>query len=126
MKFTTTVSLSIAALALLSFSPAARAEGDPAAGKVVFNKCAVCHTVDPTKKSLGPTLFGVVGRHSASVEGYAYSPAMKAADKTWDAATLDEYLTNPQGMVHGSKMIFPGLPKPEDRANVIAYLATLK
>ena len=51
---------------------------------------------------------------------------MKAADKTWDEATLDTYLTDPQGMVHGSKMVFPGLPKPEDRANVIAYLSTLK
>ncbi len=92
----------------------------------MFNKCAVCHTIDPAKEGVGPTLFGVVGRHSASLEGCTYSPAMKAADKTWDDATLDAYLTNPQAMVKSSKMIFPGLPKPEDRANVIAYLSTLK
>ncbi|MDR3533539.1 MAG: cytochrome c family protein [Rhodopila sp.] len=115
-----------AALTSIGLSSAAHAQGDPAAGKTVFNKCAVCHTTDPAKKGLGPTLFGVVGRHSASVEGYSYSAAMKAADKTWDAATLDAYLTNPQVIVHGTKMIFPGLPKPEDRANVIAYLSTLK
>jgi cytochrome c len=115
-----------AALAVVSISSAARAAGDAAAGKIVFNKCAVCHSTDPAKKGLGPTLFGVVGRHSASVEGFAYSPAMKAADKTWDEATLDVYLTDPKAAVPGTKMIFPGLPKPEDRANVIAYLATLK
>jgi cytochrome c len=126
MKFTLTVPLAIAALTSSGFSLAAHAQGDPAAGKTVFNKCAVCHTIDPAKKGLGPTLFGVVGRHSASLEGFSYSPAMKAADKTWDEATLDAYLTNPQAMVKGSKMIFPGLPKPEDRANVIAYLSTLK
>ena len=117
----------IAALTVLAgLASPARAEGDPKAGKTVFNKCAVCHTADPNKKGLGPTLFGVVGRHSASLPGFNYSEPMKAADKTWDEATLDVYLTDPQGMVKGSKMIFPGLPKPEDRANVIAYLETLK
>jgi cytochrome c len=117
-----------AALALLVLASAApaRADGDPAAGKVVFAKCAICHTTDPAKKGIGPTLFGVVGRKSASVEGFSYSEAMKKADKTWDPATLDAYLTNPKAMVPGTKMIFPGLPKAEDRANVIAYLATLK
>jgi cytochrome c len=116
----------VGTLTCMGFSSTAHAQGDPAAGKSVFNKCAVCHTIDPAKKSVGPTLFGVVGRHSASLDGYSYSPAMKTADKTWDAATLDVYLTNPQVVVHGSKMLFPGLPKPEDRANVIAYLSTLK
>src|ERR1700712_3720265 len=123
------VAFALAAAAMLitiSLSSQARADGDPVAGKAVFNKCAICHTVDPKKKGLGPTLFGVVGRHSATVEGFNYSEPMKAADKTWDEATLEVYLTDPQGMVHGSKMVFPGLPKPEDRANVIAYLATLK
>lgn len=99
---------------------------DPVAGKAVFAKCALCHTIDPAKKNIGPTLFGVVGRHSASVEGYTYSPAMKAIDKTWDEATLEIYLTKPQEFVPGTKMTFAGLPNPEDRANLIAYLATLK
>ena len=99
---------------------------DVAAGKTVFGKCALCHSVDPSKKNIGPTLFGIVGRHSASVEGYTYSPGMKALDKTWDAATLDLYLTKPQDLVPGTKMSFAGLPNAEDRANLIAYLATLK
>jgi cytochrome c len=118
--------LTAAALLALAFAAPALADGDAAAGKTVFNKCAICHTVDPAKKGIGPTLFGVLGRKSASVEGFSYSEAMKKADKTWDEATLDTYLTNPKALVPGTKMVFPGLPKPEDRANVIAYLGTLK
>jgi cytochrome c len=115
-----------AALAIVALSSTAYADGDAAAGKNVFNKCAICHSPAPGKNSVGPTLFGVVGRHTASVAGYSYSDAMKAANKTWDAATLDVYLTDPKAMVPGTKMTFAGLPKPEDRANLIAYLATLK
>ena len=118
--------LTAAALVALAGAVPARADGDPAAGKTVFAKCAICHTIDPAKKGIGPTLFGVVGRKSASIEGFSYSEAMKNANKTWDEATLDTYLTNPKALVPGTKMIFPGLPKAEDRANVIAYLATLK
>lgn len=114
------------AVAVVSLTSAAHADGDAAAGKSVFNKCAICHTTDPAKKGLGPTLFGVVGRHSAGVEGFSYSDGMKAANKTWDAATLDAYLADPKAVVPGTKMTFAGLPKAEDRANVIAYLATLK
>lgn len=117
--------IAVAPLAL-AFAAPARADGDAAAGKIVFAKCAICHTTDPAKKGIGPTLFGVVGRKSATVPGYAYSEAMKSVNVTWDPATLDKYLTNPRAMVPGTKMLFPGLPKEEDRANVIAYLATLK
>ena len=112
--------------AVAGVSSTAHADGDVAAGKGVFNKCALCHTTDAAKKGIGPTLFGVLGRHSAGVEGFSYSEGMKAANKTWDLATLDAYLADPKGQVPGTKMVFAGLPKPEDRANVIAYLATLK
>jgi cytochrome c len=114
------------ALATVSLTSAALAGGDAEAGKKVFSKCAVCHTAVAGKNGLGPSLFGVVGRPSASVPGYNYSDAMKAANKTWDETTLDAYLTDPKVAVPGNKMAFAGLPKPEDRANVIAYLATLK
>ena len=120
------LSIAAAVLATLCFPAVAYADGDAVAGKRVFNQCAVCHSSQPGKTILGPSLFGVVGRHSASLEGYPYSDAMKAADKTWDAATLDAYLTKPQAMVPGTKMTFAGLSKAEDRANVIAYLETLK
>ncbi len=120
------VTANVLTLSMLLLGPTAAMAGDEVAGKAVFGKCAVCHSVDPAKKSIGPTLFGVVGRPSGSVEGYTYSPAMKAAAKTWDEATIDAYLTDPKTYVPGNKMTFAGLPKPEDRANVIAYLATLK
>ncbi len=123
MKLTRTV---VCALAMSALASSAYAAGDPVEGKKVFAKCGVCHLVQPGKTLTGPSLFGVVGRHSASVEKFPYSDGMKKLDKTWDEATLDAYLTNPKAMVPSTKMAFPGLPNAEDRANVIAYLATLK
>lgn len=105
---------------------AARAEGDADAGKAVFGKCAACHSPNAGENKLGPSLHGVVGRHSHSLDGYNYSDAMKGYDVTWDAATLDHYLENPRGVVQGTRMIFPGLKDEKDRQNVIAYLETLK
>lgn len=118
--------IALSALTILALSSAAYAGGDAAAGKKVFAKCAICHSAQQGKTLVGPSLFGVVGRHSASVEGYSYSDAMKKADKTWDEKTLDAYLTDPKAMVPGTKMVFVGLSKEEDRENVIAYLETLK
>jgi cytochrome c len=122
------MSLKLAALgiALLATISAAKADGDPAAGAIVFKKCLLCHTNEQGKNKIGPSLWGVVGRHSASIPDYNYSDAMKAADKTWDEATLNVYLTNPRAMVPGTKMTFVGLPNEQDRLNVIAYLSTLK
>jgi cytochrome c len=120
------LSVFAAALLIVVVSSTAYADGDAVAGKSVFNKCAICHSPAAGKTIIGPSLFGIVGRPSASLPGYSYSDPMKAANKTWDEATLDAYLTDPKAMVPGTKMTFPGLPKPEDRANVIAYLATLK
>jgi cytochrome c len=75
--------------------------------------------------SLGPSLAGVVGRKSGSAPGFNYSPALKAANITWDDQTLDKWLQNPMGDVHGSRM-FITVPGASDRQNVIAYLGTLK
>ncbi|HWT97877.1 MAG TPA: cytochrome c family protein [Terriglobales bacterium] len=97
-------------------------DGDPAAGQKVFVKCQACHSLDAGTNKVGPSLHSLIGRHSASIDSFNYSPAMKSANVTWDPATLDKYLTNPRVMVPGTKMLFPGLPKPEDRANLIAYL----
>jgi cytochrome c len=74
---------------------------------------------------IGPSLAGLVGRKSGSVPGYNYSSALKAANITWDEKTLDQWLQNPTGDVHGSKM-FITVPGAGDRQNVIAYLETLK
>jgi cytochrome c len=112
--------------ALVVGAASARADGDAEAGKKTFAKCGICHAVEAGKNKIGPSLFGVVGRKSASIADFAYSDAMKAANKTWDAATLNEWLTNPKALVPGTKMIFAGLPSQTDRDNVIAYLSTLK
>ena len=100
--------------------------GDPVHGAMIFKQCLTCHTNEQGKNKIGPSLWAVVGRHSATIPDYQYSTAMKNADKTWDEATLNVYLTKPQAMVPGTKMTFFGLPKEQDRLDVIAYLKTLK
>jgi cytochrome c len=121
MRFTIMV-----AAGLLAISGSAYADGDAAAGAVVFKKCAICHSPEAGVNKIGPSLHGVVGRKSGSIEGYNYSEAMKNSDKTWDPATLDTYLTDPKAFIPGIKMIFVGLKDPKDRQDVIAYLETLK
>lgn len=98
------------------------------AGEKVFKKCAACHKVgEGAKNAVGPTQNGIVGRAAGSVDGFKYSKAlldMAAAGLVWDDASLDAFLENPKGYMKGTKMTFAGLKKPEDRAAVIAYLAT--
>jgi len=119
--------MGIAAAALAVFATGtAWADGDPSAGAAVFKKCAVCHSPDAGVNKLGPSLHGIIGRHSGSIDGYTYSPAMKSFGKVWDPALLDTYLTDPRATVPGTKMIFPGLKDQKDRQDVIAYLSTLK
>jgi len=100
------------------------ASADAAAGEKIFAKCKSCHHIDGTNAT-GPHLNGVVGRPVASVEGFAYSDGMKAHGGNWEPDALQTFLTNPKGVVKGTKMTFAGLPKIEDRANVIKYLSGL-
>ena len=86
----------------------AQSSGDSTAGRSVFRKCQACHSIEPGKNMLGPSLAGVIGRKAGSELGYSYSPAMKGATITWDATTLDQYLTDPAKLVPGNKMPFPG------------------
>lgn len=112
---------------LLPFAAAgAAAAADIDAGKTIFKKCALCHTNELGKNKIGPSLFGIVGRKSASLDSYNYSDAMKNFKHTWDPQTLDTYLTDPHAMVPGTKMIFPGITDNTERADLIAYLETLK
>lgn len=116
----------IVGLVLADFSSSADA-ADPAAGKSVFNSaCSICHSLQPGKNMIGPSLFGVVGRQTGSESGYHYSPANKDAKLTWDAATLDKYLESPKAVIPGTTMTYGGLKDPTKRADLIAYLATLK
>jgi cytochrome c len=99
------------------------AEASPDDGAKVFRKCQACHTADKDGKNLtGPLLYDVIGRQVASEAGFNYTTAMKDHGGDWTYERLDTYLTNPQKVVPGTKMSFAGLPKPKDRAAVIAYL----
>ena len=120
MKFL--ASSMMGAAALFAMAGAASAQ-DAAAGETVFKKCHVCHNIgEGAKNMVGPVLNGVVGRKSGTVEGYNYSDANKNSGITWDEATLTKYLKSPKAEVPGTKMAFPGLPRDDDIANVIAYL----
>jgi cytochrome c len=113
-------------LALLVCAGNSALAADVEAGKVAFKKCALCHTTEPGKNKIGPSLFGVVGRKSGTVDNFNYSEAMKNFDHVWDAGTLDTYLADPRAVVPNTKMIFPGIKDKTERDDVIAYLETLK
>ena len=99
------------------------AVADPVAGEAVFKKCGSCHKLDGSD-GVGPHLNGVVGRNHAAAAGFAYSDAMAALSaEPWTPEALFAFLENPKKAIPGTKMAFAGLPKPEDRANVIAYMA---
>ena len=106
------------------------ATANPDAGEVVLKKCVACHTAEkggPNK--VGPNLWGIVNRPVASHEGFAYSAAMKDFSEggkvVWDYDHLNHFLTSPKGLVKGTAMGFAGVKKPDERANLIAYLRTL-
>jgi nitrite reductase (NO-forming) len=106
-------------------APAASApalSADAAAGRTVFRKCQACHSLTLGKNGVGPSLAGIVGKKSGSASGYNYSQAMKGSNLTWDAATLDSYLLDPQKVVPGNKMPFPGLKTENERRTLIAFL----
>lgn len=98
--------------------------GDAAKGEKVFGKCKACHKVDGSNGT-GPHLDGVVDRAVAGVEGFGYSDAMAAHGGTWTLEALDAWLAKPKDYIPGNKMSFAGLPKAEDRADLIAYLRSL-
>jgi cytochrome c len=98
-----------------------------AAGEKAFVVCRACHQIGPNAKDfVGPVLNGVVGRPAGTYPGYNYSAANKNSGITWDEATLQKYLADPQKVVKGTKMIFPGIKDPEKVKDVIAYLKTFK
>jgi nitrite reductase (NO-forming) len=110
-------------LAQNTAQPAATAGGDREQGRQVYRKCQACHSLEAGKNGVGPSLEGIVGKKAASDPNYAYSPALRASGLSWDVATLDQYLLDPQKAVPGNKMPFPGLKTENERRDVIAYLA---
>ena len=123
------VQLAVAA-AIASLSTTAMAEGDAAKGENVFKKCKICHQVgEGAKNQVGPQLNGVIGRKAGSLPDFNYSPAMKEAGEkglVWSEETIAKYSENPKDFVPKNKMAFVGLKKEDERADVIAYLKTLK
>ncbi len=117
----------LALIAALALPAAAHADGDPAKGAILFKqRCAVCHVAAPGAAStVGPNLFGVVGRKAASAPGFNYSDALKASGLTWSAAEIDSFITAPNKKVPGTRM-FISVPSPADRADITAFLASLK
>ena len=107
---------------------AAVPQGDAAAGEQSFRRlCTSCHIVAAEgPRRLGPTLFGVVGRHSSSVQGFNYSQGNRNANLDWTPEVLFEYLKNPRAMVPNTTMAFAGIRDDQERANVVAYLQTLR
>ena len=96
--------------------------GDATAGEKTFKQCAVCHSVKPAENRIGPTLYGVIGRKAGTASNYNYSTANKNSGITWSEQSVFDYLENPRAKMPGTKMAFVGLRKPQDRANVIAFL----
>jgi cytochrome c len=114
---------------LLGINPGAfgqdtAAKNAAAGGQLTFNNvCRTCHTVKEGDNRLGPNLHNIIGRKAGSVPDYNYSSAMKDADLTWDRATLDRFIADPDQVVRGNRMKpFGGLASAEERAKIIAFL----
>jgi len=116
----------VAALAIGLLSAPAMAADAEAGAKVFKTQCAVCHSPVAGKNMVGPSLFGVVGRVAGSAPGFKYSAANKGSGVTWDEANLEKYLPNPRAFIAGTTMTYAGLKNDAQRADLIAYLATLK
>ena len=112
----------VVAGAIALWSSIGLAQGDPAAGEKVFNKCKACHVADEAQNRVGPHLVGLFGRQAGSVEGFKYSDAMKGSGVTWSEETISEYIADPRGYIKGNRMAFVGLKDEEDIANLVSYL----
>jgi cytochrome c len=114
-------------IGLVMLVPVHRAEaaGDPEAGAQVFRTCSACHTLEPGAHRTGPSLAGVLGRRAGTAEGFhRYSDALRSADLVWREDTLNGFLANPQALLPGNRMTFPGITDAQARADLIAYLQT--
>ena len=109
-------------LVLLAATAAAAADADH--GKILFETCAACHSDRPD--ALGPSLKGVYGRPSASLDGFRYSNPMKRANLVWNAENLRAYLIDPQAKVKGNRMPYGGVANPQEADDLVAYLADYK
>ncbi len=98
------------------------ASADTADGEKLFKKCQSCHKLEEGVNATGPSLYGVVGRNVGSIADFNYSGSLSAVADVWTPENLNNFLANPKGFAPGNKMSFAGFKKPEERANIIAYL----
>jgi cytochrome c len=113
------------ALAVLLMVLATPVQAAPAAPPPAFATCRSCHSTEPGRNGVGPSVRGIVGSKAGDVAGYAFSPALKKSGVVWTRATLDRWLQGPMKMVPGTKMVLP-VADPARRKAIIDYLATLK
>ncbi|MEM1430295.1 MAG: cytochrome c family protein [Pseudomonadota bacterium] len=99
-------------------------QADAGSGERVWSKCRACHQLEQGANATGPYLYGVVGREIDAADGFNYSGALSASAEVWTPENLYDFLEDPKGWAPGTSMSFNGLPKWEDRVNLIAYLET--
>lgn len=106
---------------------AAAVKGDAAKGAKLFVQCRACHTVNVGgRDGVGPNLAGVMGKNAAARTTYKYSAALKNSKIRWDKGSMDAFLKRPSTAVPGTKMAFGGMPNAQARADMVAYLETLR
>lgn len=113
----------VLAAVVLAFAVTPAVAADAEHGKALFGTCAACHA--DRADALGPSLKGVFGRKSASLDNFRYSNPMKRANLVWDEENLRAYISDPQAKVKGNRMPYGGMTDPKDVDDVVAYLKTL-
>lgn len=102
------------------------ASADAARGQTLWRNCRACHSVEPGDNGTGPSLFGVVGRAPDAIADFSYSGKLAAVVDLWTPENIDHFIAAPRSFAPGTEMTYAGLKKPQDRADLIAYLATLQ
>ena len=121
-RFVGAVLLAMAMTAALDVTPAAALpEGDATRGKMIYERCQACHSLQRNRS--GPKHCGLLGRKAGSLDGYSYSRALKDSGIVWSRETLDRFLENPFEAVPGTRMGYAGVKEPQARADLIAVLA---
>ena len=104
----------------------AQYSGDPAAGQRAFAVCQACHATEAGAARIGPTMHAVVGRRAAALPGFSYSQALRDSGVVWTPEKLFQFLESPRRVVPHNRMTFAGVGDPQRRADLIAYLGTLR
>jgi cytochrome c len=112
----------LAAVLCVLAAASAHADGDAARGEKRFEECVACHALARGTESVGPSLYGVIGRKAGEGGEFRYSPALKRSGITWTEQSLDQFITDPQAVVPGNRMPFAGVTDAAARADLIAYL----